>query len=93
VLDVGDNAFIVRLNAREDAATEVPADSYTQIYNELRGALAEQLVGASQSRIRLLADQPGSYAPYLQQLLDAAIDDGRIELRPGAFEVDPVEQI
>jgi hypothetical protein len=93
VLDVGENAFIVRLNAREDAATEVPAESYTQIYNELRGALAEQLVGASQSRIRLLADQPGSYAPYLQQLLDAAIDDGRIELRPGAFEVDPVEQI
>lgn len=90
ILEVGEERYLVRLAAREDAG-ELGADDFTSIYSQLRGQLAEQIVGASQARIRLLADQPGTYSPYLQQLLDAAIDDGRIELRPGAFEVAPAE--
>lgn len=92
VVEVDGVRYLVRLAARDDAG-EMPADAFTQLYNELRGALADQIVGANQARIRLLADQPGPLSPYLQQLLDAAIDDGRIELRAGAFEVDPVQQI
>lgn len=85
--------YIIRLAERTDAPTDVPAGDYTRIYEQLRANMAESVVGSRSARNMLLADVPAELSPFLQQLVDEAIAQGRIELRDGAFEVDPAAEI
>ena len=78
---------------RVEAPGEISDEDYDALHAELHSALADGLTGGPATRFMLTADQPGEYAPYLQALIDEAIDQGRVELRPGAFEVDPVDSI
>lgn len=93
MIEVDGVHFIVRLSERVAAPTEIPDADYDALHAELQASLADALTGGAATRGMLIADQPGEYAPYLQALIDEAIDQGRVELRPGAFEVDPVDEI
>ena len=93
LVEVDGAHFVVRLAERVEAPGEISDEEYDALHAELQSALADGLTGGPATRFMLTADQPGEYAPYLQALIDEAIDQGRVELRPGAFEVDPVDSI
>lgn len=87
VYRVDDKLVVAALVSVEQPDDEIDDETYQVLADELRGARVRYLFGDWDTRI--LAHRQAPLSPYLQHLLNAAIEDGVVDFEESFFVWEP----
>jgi parvulin-like peptidyl-prolyl isomerase len=93
-IEVDGVPYIVRLAQRDEAPAEMPQAEAERIEQELRSALQGALLGDENNEAALALNTPDPLSPFVNALIDEALESGKITLRADYFVApDPAENL